>query len=183
MDDATYQRLLAKALCTRDLFTFDDFLSFWAKDRPERVALEGDDLTLTYAELEDATARVASALTALGIKKGERIAWFGKNSVTYFTLFFGAARAGVVMVPVGWRLAEPEAAFIIDNAEAKLLFLGEGFEACAATLGQRPGLSGCYTVPEAQATFIKAPRGAFETSGPDEAIRVPDQHDARSGRR
>ena len=170
MDDATYQRLLAKALRTKDLFTFDDFLSFWAKDRPDRVALEGDDLTFTYGELEDATARVASALTALGIKKGERIAWFGKNSVTYFTLFFGAARAGVVMVPVGWRLAEPEAAFIIDNAEAKLLFLGEGFEACAATLGQRPGLRGCYTVPEAQAAFIKAPRGQFETSGPDEAI-------------
>lgn len=170
MDDATYQRLLAKALRTKDLFTFEDFLSFWAKDRPDRVALEGDDLTFTYGELEDATARVASVLTALGIKKGERIAWFGKNSVTYFTLFFGAARAGVVMVPVGWRLAEPEAAFIIDNAEAKLLFLGEGFEACAETLGKRPGLIGCYTVAQAQAAFIKAPRGQFETSGPDEAI-------------
>lgn len=170
MDDATYQRLLAKALRTKDLFTFDDFLTFWATDRPERIALEGDDLTLTYGQLEDATARVAAALTALGIRKGERIAWFGKNSVTYFTLFFGAARAGVVMVPVGWRLAEPEAAFIIDNAEAKVLFLGEGFEACANTLGRRPGLTGCYTVPAAQAAFIAAPRGGFETSGPDEAV-------------
>ena len=170
MDDATYQRLLAKAQRTRDLFTFDDFITFWAKDRPDRIALDGDDLTLTYGELEDATARVASALTAMGIRKGERIAWFGKNSVTYFALFFGAARAGVVMVPVGWRLAEPEAAFIIENAEARLLFLGEGFEACAETLGKQPGLSGCYTVAQAQAAFIKAPRGAFETSGPDEAI-------------
>ena len=170
MDDATYQRLLAKAQRTRDLFTFDDFITFWAKDRPDRIALDGDDLTLTYGELEDATARVASALTAMGIRKGERIAWFGKNSVTYFALFFGAARAGVVMVPVGWRLAEPEAAFIIENAEARLLFLGEGFEACAETLGKQPGLSGCYTVAQAQAALIKAPRGAFETSGPDEAI-------------
>ena len=170
MDDATYQRLLAKAQRTRDLFTFDDFITFWAKDRPDRIALDGDDLTLTYGELEDATARVASALTAMGIRKGERIAWFGKNSVTYFALFFGAARAGVVMVPVGWRLVEPEAAFIIENAEARLLFLGEGFEACAETLGKQPGLSGCYTVAQAQAALIKAPRGAFETSGPDEAI-------------
>ena len=39
---------------------------------------------------------LASALLAKGIKKGERIAWFGKNSGTYFTLFFGAARAGIV---------------------------------------------------------------------------------------
>ena len=69
MDDATYQRLLAKAQRTRDLFTFDDFITFWAKDRPDRIALDGDDLTLTYGELEDATARVASALAAMGIRK------------------------------------------------------------------------------------------------------------------
>ena len=121
MDDLTYQRLLAKAQLTKDLFTFDEFIGHWAKDRPARTAIEGDDLAFTFAELEDATARVASALSALGVAKGDRIAWFGKNSATYFALFFGAARAGVVMVPIGWRLAEPEAAFIIDNAEAKLL--------------------------------------------------------------
>ena len=170
MDDATYQRLLAKAQKTRDLFTFDQFVRYWAKDRPERLAVEGDDLAFTYGELEDATARVASALLALGLKKGERVAWFGKNSATYFTLFFGAARAGIVMVPVGWRLAEPEAAFIIDNAEAKLLFLGEGFEPCTQTLGTLPGLIGCFTVPEAQTQFIKAERAEFEPSGPDEAV-------------
>ena len=170
MDDATYQRLLAKALLTKDLFSFDDFITYWAKDRPERIAIEGDDLTLTYGKLEDSTARVASALLALGLNKGDRIAWFGKNSATYFTLFFGAARTGVVMVPIGWRLAEPEAAFIVDNAEAKLLFLGEGFEACTETLGKRPGLLRCFTVAEAQAEVIGAPRTAFTPSGPDEAV-------------
>ncbi|MFM5924857.1 MAG: AMP-binding protein, partial [Novosphingobium sp.] len=145
LNQETYDRLLAKARRTADLFTFDEFLQFWAKDRPESLALEGDDLRYSYAELEDASARVASFLLAQGLAKGDRIAWFGKNSVTYFTLFFGAARAGIVMVPVGWRLAEPEAAFIIDNAEAKLLFLGDGFEGCAQTLGKRPGLIRCLT--------------------------------------
>ena len=47
MDQATYDRLLAKAQLTRDLFTFDDFIRYWAGDRPDRTALEGDDLTLT----------------------------------------------------------------------------------------------------------------------------------------
>jgi acyl-CoA synthetase (AMP-forming)/AMP-acid ligase II len=170
MDDATYARLLAKAQLTKDLFTFDDFLRYWAQDRPDRLALEGDDLRFTFAGLEDATARVASGLLAMGVAKGERIAWYGKNSATYFTLFFGAARAGIVMVPIGWRLAEPEAAFIIDNAEARLLFLGEGFEGCAATLGQRPGLQRCFTVGEAQRELIGAARGAFEASGADDAV-------------
>ncbi|MFM5917809.1 MAG: fatty acid--CoA ligase [Novosphingobium sp.] len=170
MDDATYQRLLAKAQLTKDLFTFDEFIRHWAKDRPERIAIEGDDLTLTYGELEDATARVASALLALGVNKGDRIAWFGKNSATYFTLFFGAARAGVVMVPIGWRLAEPEAAFIIDNAEAKLLFLGEGFEGCGDTLGKRPGLKRCFTAAEAQKEVIGHARAEFNPSQPDDAV-------------
>lgn len=170
MDQATYDRLLAKAQRTKDLFTFDEFLRFWAADRPDRIAMEGDDLTFTFSELEDATARVASALLALGIAKGDRIAWFGKNSATYFTLFFGAARAGIVMVPVGWRLAEPEAAFIIDNAEAKALFLGDGFEAAAKTLGQRPGLLRCFTADQARELIAKSPRGDFAPSLADEAV-------------
>ena len=170
MDDATYQRLLAKAQLTKDLFTFDQFIRHWAADRPARVAVEGDDLVLTFAELDDVTARVAAALGALGVARGERIAWFGKNSATYFALFFGAARAGVVMVPVGWRLAEPEAAFIIDNAEARLLFLGDGFEACAATLGQRPDLLRCFTSDQARREVIGAPHGDYLPSGPDDAV-------------
>ena len=170
LDQETYDRLLAKARLTRDLFTFDQFLRYWAADRPDRVAMEGDDLVFTFAQLEDATARVASALRAMGLSKGDRICWFGKNSVTYFTLFFGAARAGIVMVPVGWRLAEPEAAFIIDNAEAKVLFLGDGFDACAETLGKRPGLIRCYTSDEARREILIAARAEFEPSGPDEAV-------------
>ncbi len=170
MDQATYDRLLAKAQRTADLFTFDEFLRFWAADRPDRLAIEGDDLTFNYAQFEDATARVAGALLALGVQKGDRIAWFGKNSATYFTLFFGAARAGIVMTPVGWRLAEPEAAYIIDNAEAKLLFLGDGFEACAATLGQRPGLLRCFTADEARKLIADSPRTDFAPSGADDAV-------------
>jgi len=170
MDEAKYERLLARAKRTIDLFTFDEFIRFWAADRPDTLALDGDDLTLTYGELEDATARVASALLAMGVKKGDRISWFGKNATTYFTLFFGAARAGIVMTPVGWRLAEPEAAFIIDNAEAKVLFLGDGFEACANTLGQRPGLLRCFTADEARKLMKEAPRTEFEPSGPNDAV-------------
>ncbi len=170
MDQATYARLLEKAQQTRDLFTFDDFLTHWAIDRPNRTALEADDFTLTYSQLDAATARVITALHGMGVRKGDRIAWFGKNSATYFTLFYGAARAGIVMVPIGWRLAEPEAAFIIDNAEAKVLFLGDGFEACAQTLGTRPGLLRCVTADAAREFIHAGAADPFEASRPDDAI-------------
>ncbi len=170
MDEATYQRLLAKAQATCELFTFDEFIRFWAKDRPQRLGLEGDDIAFDFAALEAATARAASALLALGVKPGNRICWLGKNSATYFALFFGAARAGIVMTPIGWRLAEPEAAFIIDDAEAKVLVLGEGFEACAATLGQRPGLNHCLTAAEVRTIMTEGERADFAPSAADDGV-------------
>jgi acyl-CoA synthetase (AMP-forming)/AMP-acid ligase II len=166
MDDATYQRLLAKARRTADLFTFDQFIRFWAADRPTHPAIEGDDLALTFAELDAATARVASGLSAMGLTKGDRIAWLGKNSATYFTLFFGAARAGIVMVPIGWRLAPPEIAYILENSEAKVLFLGDGFEGQAASLGHPKVL----TADAARALIANAEASAFAASGPDDAV-------------
>ena len=86
-----------------DLVTFDEFITHWAADRPQRIAMREEDRLFTYAELEERTARVASALRAAGLEKGDRIAWIGMNSDLYFTLFFGAARAGIVMAPIGWR--------------------------------------------------------------------------------
>ena len=153
-----------------DLITFDEHIRHWAAMRPDRVALDGDDLTLTFAELEEASARAAGALLASGLQPGDRVAWFGKNATTYFTLFFGAARAGLVMVPVGWRLAEPEARFIIENSGAKVLFLGDGFEAAGATLGQCPALVACHTAQAARQLFRTGPRVNFAASAPDQAV-------------
>src|SRR3990167_8787733 len=90
---------------TADLFTFDEFIRFWAADRPQGLALDGPDRTPTYGSLDSTTPQVVAGLVDLGIGKGDRIAWFGKNSTLYFTLFFAAARLGAVMVPIGWGLA------------------------------------------------------------------------------
>ena len=161
---------LTTAQKTADLFTFDQFVRFWAEDRPDRVALDGDDLTLTYGELEDRSARVASGLAAMGLRKGDRIAWIGKNSTTYFALFFGAARAGVVMVPIGWRLAPPEMAWILDNCDARALFLGDGFEGLAETLGHEARVEHCFTADQARRWMTETPRDAFEAARPDDAV-------------
>ena len=86
------------------LLSFDHFITHWARECPERVALRQDGRTLTFADLEQRTAQAASAMIAAGLQKGDRIAWLGKNSDLYYQLFYGAARIGVVMVPVGWSL-------------------------------------------------------------------------------
>ena len=155
---------------TEDLQSFDEFLTHWARTRPERTALSDDDHALSYAQLEDATARVASLLLAKGLGKGDRIAWFGKNSSLYFTLFYGAARIGVVMTPVGWRLAPAEAGWIIDNCEAKLLFLGPGFDHADEAFGPLPHVEQVFSSDEAGKAIAQTPRSAFEPAGPDDAV-------------
>ena len=112
-----------------ELFTFDEFLTHWAEDRPDRLAMREEDRLFTYAELEERTARVATVLLAAGLQKGDRVAWIGKNSDLYFTLFYGAARAGIVMAPIGWRLSPTEWAYVVNDTKAKIVFTGPAFEA------------------------------------------------------
>jgi len=153
-----------------DLQSLDAFMAHWAQDRPNRVALTEQDRSTTYAELEDATARVATLLLAQGIRRGDRIAWFGKNSDLYFMLLYGAARVGVVMAPIGWRLAPAEAGWIIDNCEAKLLFMGPGFETAAKAFGPIPSVRKVYTADETREAIAQTPRAPFDPAGPDDAV-------------
>ncbi|APZ97160.1 acyl-CoA synthetase [Sphingopyxis sp. QXT-31] len=154
-----------------DLLTFDEFIAHWAADRPDRIALREEDRVYTYAELDDLTAKVASALFAAGLKKGDRIAWIGKNSDLYFQLFFGAARAGIVMAPIGWRLSPAEWAYVLNDTGAKMLFTGPGFEAVPQQLADKlehdPKI---LTDAEARALIAATPRAAFDAAGPDDAV-------------
>ncbi|SNS61369.1 fatty acid--CoA ligase [Sphingopyxis indica] len=156
---------------TADLITFDQFLTHWAKERPDRVAMREEDRVMSYAELEERTARVASALLAAGLERGDRIAWIGKNSDLYFTLFFGAARAGIVMAPIGWRLSPVEWAFIVNDTRAKIVFTGPGFDAAedqlAGKLDHDPQIIGADA---ARAMIDGARRVAFDPSGPADAV-------------
>ncbi len=154
-----------------DLFTFDEFLSHWAGERPDRVALREEDRVYSYADLDDLTARVAAALLGAGLGKGDRIAWIGKNSDLYFILFYGAARAGIVMAPIGWRLSPAEWAFIVNDTQAKMVFAGPGFEGLADQLaGRLTNDPAIIAAAAAWAMIEGATRAPFEPSAVDDAV-------------
>ncbi len=154
-----------------ELFTFDEFLTHWAEDRPDRLAMREEDRLFTYAELEERTARVATVLLAAGLQKGDRVVWIGKNSDLYFTLFYGAARAGIVMAPIGWRLSPTEWAYVVDDTKAKIVFTGPGFEAVpdqlAGKLEHAPRIIGA---DEVRALIANTPRAPFTPSRQDDAV-------------
>ena len=129
-----------------DYETFDQILSFWADKRPDGPALEQDGRITSYGELDENTRRLIGIFGELGVGKGDRIAWLGKNSDLHCQLYLAAARLGAVMVPIGWRLAPPEVAYILGDTGAKVVFAEEEFEetarAVAAELAGKPIVMG-----------------------------------------
>jgi acyl-CoA synthetase (AMP-forming)/AMP-acid ligase II len=81
----------------------------------------------TYGELDRLAARAANGLIAEGLAPQTRIAWLDKNSDAYFEILFGAAKSNNVMVAINWRLAPPEISYIINDAMAEVLFVGEEY--------------------------------------------------------
>ena len=151
--------------------TFDELIRHWAIDRPDNVALEQNDDALTFAELEARSRKIVAMLASRGVGKGDRIAWLGKNSRHYFELFFAAARVGVVMVPIGWRLAAPEIAYILSDTGAKLLFLGEGFgELADKACKQMDAAPDVITTAQALEEIDAAPADDFAGAGPDDHV-------------
>ncbi|MBO9559660.1 MAG: fatty acid--CoA ligase [Caulobacter sp.] len=104
--------------------TLGDVARYHREVRPNAIALEFEGRATTFADFDRHTDRVAAALLAEGLNKGDRIAYVGKNSDHYFELLFGAAKAGVVLAPIGWRLAPREIAYILGDAEARVVFVG-----------------------------------------------------------
>lgn len=104
-----------------------DIPRHYGKSDPQRVALIDGLGKTTFAELDARSSKVASALVAAGIKPGQHVGFFGKNSARYFELMFGVMKAGAAMLPLNWRLAPPELAPVIDDAESPLIFVDAEF--------------------------------------------------------
>ena len=93
----------------------------------DRVAFTFEGRDVTYAELDAAASQVAQGLIAEGVHAGDRVAFLDKNSLECFELMFGAAKIGAVLCPINWRLAPPEAAHIVNDAQARVLVVGTEF--------------------------------------------------------
>ena len=79
--------------------------------------------------------RIEQATRALGVSRGERIAWLGYNHPDMLALLFAAARLGAILVPLNWRLAAAEHAAILRDCAPRVLYCDAAFTAQARALG------------------------------------------------
>ena len=97
--------------------------------RASHPYLHFEGQSLTYADLDQTSSALASVLAAEGVGPGDRVAILEKNTPLCFDVMFGAAKCGAASVPINWRLAPTEVTAIVVDADAKVLIVGEEFDA------------------------------------------------------
>ncbi|MFD2677022.1 fatty acid--CoA ligase [Camelimonas lactis] len=126
-----------------NLKTLADVPRAHAASKGDQIATSFEGRLTTHAEFNRHASQIANALIAAGLKPGDRVAHVGKNTDSYFELIFGCMKAGVIIVPVVWRLAPPEVSYIVQDSGAKLLFIGPEFiDLGRQVAAECPGLQG-----------------------------------------
>src|SRR5215211_4130338 len=115
------------------------FLTDTASQHGERPALKLDDATLTYSELDDASARVAALLKSKGFEAGDRVGIMLPNVPYFAVAYYGVLRAGGVVVPMNVLLKGREVSFYLEDPGAKLVFAWHDFADAANTGAEQAG--------------------------------------------
>ena len=105
-----------------------------ARKTPHRTALVHGGTTVTYGELHTRTTRLAHALRARGVRRGDRIAYLGPNHPSFLETLFAAGMLGAIFVPQNTRLAGPEIAYQLADSGAKVLVYGPSHAGLVAGL-------------------------------------------------
>lgn len=104
-----------------------DVLDATAAARGDRLAVVHDDVHLTWAEVAKESRRLAKALLAGGVTRGDNIGLWLPNHPTWLLLWLAAVRIGAAVVPINTRYKPAEAEYILKKSEATMLVIEDSF--------------------------------------------------------
>ncbi|CAM5529801.1 class I adenylate-forming enzyme family protein [Eoetvoesiella caeni] len=114
--------------------TLGDVLRFHARHRPDKPAFEtAGGASVTFGQFNSRVNRLCSALGQWGLRKGDRVAVLSRNRPEYVEVF-GVAKAGLVAVPLNWRLAEAELVKLLAHSAPQVLIVDETYKEVAERL-------------------------------------------------
>ncbi|MBB1493005.1 MULTISPECIES: class I adenylate-forming enzyme family protein [unclassified Paracoccus (in: a-proteobacteria)] len=102
----------------RQLLTLGGLLDAQARMAPDRLGARDLERALTFGQWNARARRLANALTGLGLVKGDRVAVLAYNRLEWAEIYAACAKAGLIAVPINFRLAPIEIRFIIEDAGA-----------------------------------------------------------------
>jgi len=93
-----------------------------AANQNRRAVVEGDRV-LTFSELEDRSNRLANGLLALGLNRGDRVGLLARNCLEYVEIELAAAKAGLILACLNWRLGDRELQHCINLVEPEVVIV------------------------------------------------------------
>jgi len=144
-----------------------------ASEHPEQIAMKLDDVEVSYALLNEGSARVAGLLAAKGVGPGDRVGLMLPN-VPYFALcYYGALRLGAIVVPMNVLLKGREVGYHLRDSGAKALFAWHDFGEAARTGAGEAGTEVVLVAPgefEQQVVAAEPIHEVAERDGGDTAV-------------
>ena len=117
----------------------DNYLDYHARVHEDVMFVTDEGGSYSFCAALDRVERVASRLQSEGLKKGDRVALLGKNSISFLFMYLACSKLAVVPVGINYRLTPKESGFVINDADAKMLFADTEFiDAVADSCGEIP---------------------------------------------
>jgi acyl-CoA synthetase (AMP-forming)/AMP-acid ligase II len=157
-----------------------DVLTHHAAHYGDELALEYEGAETTWAELLHATQRMAGALRDLGVRRGDVVAVLLRNSDRFLEIMHATSHLGAIFMPLNWRLAGPELAYIVGDATAVTLISEEAFQdkltairddlSCSYVAASGPAPDGWLALDDRLAAATPCPTA--ERMAPDDVLRL-----------
>ena len=107
--------------------TLASIVTSTAEQHPDSPAIRLGEAELTYAALDELSARLAALLADKGVAPGDRVGVMLPNVPQFPIAYYGVLRAGAIVVPMNVLLKRREIAFYLEDSGAKLLLAWHGF--------------------------------------------------------
>jgi fatty-acyl-CoA synthase len=115
--------------------TIDRWIRDRARTTPERVAIDHDGRLVTYRELDEGSSALAASFREQGLRRGDRVATLTGSTPEHVQVFYACAKAGLVLLPLSWRLSPAELRYQLDDAEPALFLVEDVYAEIAAATG------------------------------------------------
>jgi acyl-CoA synthetase (AMP-forming)/AMP-acid ligase II len=103
-----------------------DVLDYRARERPDREFATCGGRTISFGNALGVSRNISNALST-SLARGDRIAVISRNSIEFALIYFGASRAGVVVVPLNYRLTPDDWMYAICDSGAKILLIEDHY--------------------------------------------------------
>lgn len=156
-------------------------LAKWAERTPEREAVIGAGRRLTWARLRERVNALAASLHTVGVKSGDRVGVLLYNCPEFLEAYFAISHLGAIVVPLNFRLAGPEFAYILGDSGVSVLITESAFyPAIHSIQGDLPQLAHVLCVgeevPAGWHSFEESIEEAGDRKVPIALVELDDVH-------